>query len=93
VQVPLEAVDGEACIRIGDVYALAVETYARMLEWPQALRMAQDMAARGIHVMPYLDATLLTSVYENNGLPVPGMGGETLERRSSDASVVSDVDF
>ena len=68
VQVPLEVADTEACMRIGDIYALIVETYVRNLDWGNALRMARDMEMRNIFLTPYLDLAMLEDIYRENGL-------------------------
>lgn len=93
VQAPIEPPDGQAALRVGCVYALAIRTYAATASWPQAARLLADMAARGIPASSFLEAPLLESVYAATGQPVPvPAAAEVAAGDRDDASVVSEVD-
>lgn len=66
--VPGEGAEREANVRAGDVYGLVVETYVRKACWAEALRMIEDMEARGIQVKPYVDEKTIEEVHRRNGV-------------------------
>lgn len=81
-QVPEETSDGAACVRVGDVYALVVDTYATQHEWPAALRMLQDMQGRGVDADGRISAAVLQEIYSRNGI---GSGGRPADGASGTA--------
>lgn len=78
-QVPDVVEDGAACVRLGAVYALIVATYASQHEWEVALRMLQDMQARGVTADGDMSTELVQEIYSRNGLPAGGV----VEQRGS----------
>lgn len=74
VQVPEGVEDGAACMRLGDVYALIVDTYATQQDWALALRMLRDMQGRGVSDNGRISAHTLQEIYRQNGVPTGGMG-------------------
>lgn len=74
VQVPEAVDDGAACVRLGDVYALIVDTYATQQDWALALRMLQDMQGRGVSDNGRISAHTLQEIYRQNGVPGGGIG-------------------
>jgi len=61
----------ESAVRIGDVFAQLVEHYAEARNYQDAHRMVEDMRRRGIILTPYLDRSLLETIYSAMGAPVP----------------------
>jgi len=93
----VEVAEAEASVRLGDIYALAVETHARGCDWAAALRLCRDMSARGIPLAPYLDPALLSQVFRENGEAweegVSRRGeGEVGEEESAGGFGVAEVD-
>ena len=88
----MEPVAGEACVRVGAVYSLAIRTYARTAAWPQALRLLDDMAARGVDAATFLDAATLSAVYAAGGRAAPAAAAPRPPADEDGASVVSEVD-
>ena len=71
LQVPAEATEGTACVRLGDVYSLVVDTYATQGEWAHALDLIVDMQDRGIATEHFIPATTLRDIYKENGMDAP----------------------
>ncbi len=59
----LEQRDAETAIRVGDVYALLIYFHAQQKAWPAAQALVEAMRARGIPVDPFIDATLVKTIY------------------------------
>lgn len=72
VQVPEAVDDSAACVRLGDVYALVVGTYARQQDWEAALRMLRDMQSRAVSDNGRIPQQVLHAVYRHNGLSGTG---------------------
>lgn len=83
----MDTVEGAASVRLGDVYALVVDTYATQGEWTLALHMLRDMNARGIDSEGCIESSLLREVHRNNGLPVPSSGTQVTGRGGNDRAV------
>jgi len=62
--------DFEAAVRRGDVYALMVEYYFSVNDMSNAYNVIQRMVHSHIELGPYLDRTLIESVYEALGVDI-----------------------
>jgi pentatricopeptide repeat protein len=71
LQVPPETAEGAACVRLGDVYSLVVDTYATQEEWAHALDILRDMQERDIRAEHFIAAATLRNIYQQNGIDVP----------------------
>lgn len=67
MQVPSAAPRGKACVAAGDVYALAVATYAAAADWAAAAALLDDAAARGVAVHQHVDSATLDAVCAATG--------------------------
>merc|ERR1719335_407190 len=70
----LQMGDIENAVRMGDVFAQLVEHYSSEQNYPEAHRAVEQMRSRGIILTPYLDRSLLETIYSNVGRPVPDTG-------------------
>eukprot|EP00927_Polykrikos_kofoidii_P019571 TRINITY_DN19165_c2_g1_i1.p1 TRINITY_DN19165_c2_g1~~TRINITY_DN19165_c2_g1_i1.p1 ORF type:complete len:1451 (-),score=223.71 TRINITY_DN19165_c2_g1_i1:186-4538(-) len=61
----------ETAMRIGDVFAQLVEHFVEVHDYENARLNVDRMRDRGITLAPYLDRTLLETIYGAVGLPVP----------------------
>ena len=75
LQVPPEATEGAACVRLGDVYSLVVDTYATQGEWAHALDLLADMQEREIPTKHFISASTLRDIYHQNGIEPPTAAG------------------
>jgi len=66
--------DIENAVRVGDIFAQLVEYYAGDANYPDAHRTVEQMRQRGIILTPYLDRTLLETIYSSVGFPMPDTG-------------------
>jgi hypothetical protein len=88
-QVPATSAPGVASVRLGDVYALVVKTYAYSSDWPVAGTMLQDMLAQGLVPEHFVDSAILAAVYENTGIS-PSQAPQQ-QRPGTGAMCVSEV--
>jgi len=63
--------DVESAVRIGDIFAQLVEYYGEMNDHHSAHRTVERMRQRGIVLTPYLDRSLLETIYRSVGQPLP----------------------
>jgi hypothetical protein len=66
--VPAVSAPSEASVRLGDVYALVIKTYACSSEWSVAGMMLQDMLGQGLPPERFLDSAVLAAVCANTGI-------------------------
>lgn len=71
MQVPPDSTEGTACIRLGDVYSLVVDTYATQGEWAHALDILRDMHERDISTEHFISGQILRNIYQQNGMDAP----------------------
>jgi pentatricopeptide repeat protein len=68
LQVPPAPAEGTACVRLGDVYSLVVDTYTTQGEWAHALEILRDMHDREIAAELFMSSELLRNIYQQNGV-------------------------
>lgn len=64
----LEQRDAEGAIRVGDVFALLIYFQAQQRQWSTAHGLIESMRSRGIPLGPFIDATLIESIYTSVGI-------------------------
>ncbi len=62
----------EEAIRLGDVFAQLVEFFCAQRDYPKAHIYIERMRKKNIIITPYLDPSLVETVYNSVGQPVPG---------------------
>lgn len=61
----------DSAVRIGDIFAQLIEHFHEVHNYEQARMLINNMKDRGIVLSPYLDRSLLETVFGAVGLPVP----------------------
>ncbi|CAK9076435.1 unnamed protein product [Durusdinium trenchii] len=61
----------ESAVRIGDIFAQLVEYYGEMGDYHSAHRTVERMRQRNIVLTPYLDRSLLETIYRSVGQSLP----------------------
>jgi len=67
----LQTPEIETAVRVGDIFAQLVEHYSEVQDFEAAHRTVERMRASGIVLTPYLDHSLLVSIYNAVGQPMP----------------------
>jgi pentatricopeptide repeat protein len=83
LQVPAVPADGTACIRLGDVYSLVIDTYATQGEWAHALNILVDMHQREINAEHFMSAASIRNIYQQNGVEPPSYVSRHAESSSN----------
>jgi len=63
--------DVETAVRMGDIFAQLVEHFAEVRDYESAWRTVERMRQRGIVLTPYLDHSLLETIYSSVGQQLP----------------------
>jgi len=72
----IDSPDAESAVRVGDVIAQVVEYYYKIQDYKKAYEYLQKMIQRGIRVNPYLDQTVIDTIYGALGIAKEASGGE-----------------
>ena len=67
----IDSPDAENAIRVGDAIAQIIEYYFRVKDYKTAYEYLQKMISRGIKVNPYLDQSIINTIYNGLGIAQP----------------------